>query len=186
MPDRAIAFRWTGEAMKPLPRFAKACANFVGGHVYRLKEDKERSDESHGFYFACLHTAFETLPEKYADRFASEEHLRKWCLVKCGYRKEHTIVASSESAAQKIAALASVLDEFAVVHVESEIVTVWVAKTQKMKRTSDDGMDKEEFEASKEAVLRECSKLIGVDVTMLLAENAPSPSAREQESEHVA
>lgn len=180
MSDKAIAYRWTGDAWKPLARSAKACADFFVGQIARLKEDKERSDESHGFYFACLHTAFMNLPERFADRFASEEHLRKWCLIKSGFRKEHTIIAATEQNAAEIAALAGALDDFAVVQLDGRIVTVWVAESQKMMRNGDDGMAKDKFEASKEAVLRECSKLIGIDVTTLLAENAPSITPAKQ------
>lgn len=170
-----IPFRWDGATMTPLPRFLGRCADdFAVGGIYRLRRDKDRSDESHGHYFACIHQAFVNLPERYAERFASEEHLRKWCLIRAGYRNEHTVIAASAAEAREIAVLAGVLDEFAVVHAEDNIVTVWVAKSQKRKKLDGDGMDKEEFEASKEAVLRECSRLIGVDVVALLAQDAPS------------
>ena len=168
-----IAYRWTGEVMLPLPRFTQACASqFVAGQVYRLKPDLERSPESHGHYFVCVHAAFDNLPEAFSDRFASVDHLRKWCLIKAGYRDDRTFVAPSPADARRLAAFVAPLDEFAVVIVEGNLVSVLTAKSQKLRRSGDDGMGKDEFEASKEAVLRECSRIIGVDVVTLL--DAPS------------
>jgi hypothetical protein len=165
----ALPFRWTGAAFVPLARAVKRCAaEFVAGKIYQLKEDEQRSEESHSHYFACIKAAFDNLPEKFADRFSSPEHLRKWCLIRAGYRNEHTIILSSEREAQGIATLAGLLDEFAVVMTDERIVTVWVAKSQQRKRPDGEGMSKDEFEASKEAVLRECSKLLGIDVVTLL------------------
>ena len=172
-----IPYSWNGTALVPLQRFAVQCArDFLVNGIYRMRRDEEASDESRGHYFACIRAAFDNLPEVMAERFASPEHLRKWCLIRGGYRNEHTIVAGSADKAEEIATLAGVLDDFAVVMIDDNddrIVRIMVAKTQKRKRLDGDGMDKTEFEASKEAVLRECSRLVGTDVVSLLSHDAP-------------
>jgi hypothetical protein len=89
---------------------------------------------------------------------------------------------ASPKAAREVAALSSDLDEFAVVQVHGNIVAVWTAETQKLRRSGDDGMLKERFEQSKSDVLDECARLTGVDVTTLLAQEAP-PIAPEVEEE---
>lgn len=72
--------------MKPLPRFERQCRDeFTIGGVYRFKLSEDGSDESYGHFFACVRAAFDNLPELYADRFASAEHLRHWCLIKGDY-----------------------------------------------------------------------------------------------------
>jgi hypothetical protein len=182
-------YRWTGAAWEPMARLLRRCQQtFQPGQIADLEPTAERSPESHGHYFACLHQAFVNLPEAYADRFASEEHLRKWCLIKSGYRSERTFVAASPEAAHSMAAFIAPLDEYAVIVVHGNLISVLTAKTQKLRRNGDDGMDKKEFEASKDDVLRVCSEMIGVDVTTLLAQESPplAPAHhREREKEPV-
>lgn len=168
---KSVAFRWTGEAMVPLLRQVQA---FVVGKVYRLKEEQERSEESHGHYFLLINRAFDNLPERYADVFASADHLRKWCLIKAGYRTDRTFVMPSPEHALALLAFIQPLDPYAVIVPDGNLVSVYTARTQKLLRSGNDGMDKAEFEASKEAVLRECSRLLGVDVVTLSAQEAPS------------
>lgn len=178
----SLSYRWEGGVMRPLPRHAHAAAQqFDEGNVYDLEPSSERSKVTHDHYFACIATAFENLPELYKDRFADPEDLRKWCLIKRNYRNEKIIVASSKRQASEIASLSSWLDEFAVVHVRGKIVAVYTAKTQRMKRNSPNGMDKQEFQASKQAVLEECAFMIGVTVEELAQHHQPAAKARELE-----
>jgi hypothetical protein len=163
MSDAPIIYRWSGEAMEPLPRFAKLCdATFVVGEVYRLVEHHERSSVSHRHYFACVHSAWENLPEQWADRLPTSEHLRKYALIRTGYRDERSIVAASKAEAQRIAAFVKPLDDFAVVLVSEAQVTVYTAKSQSVK-----AMGRTEFQASKVAVLDFCADLIGVATEQL-------------------
>jgi hypothetical protein len=169
---KPIKYAWTGSAWQPLQRFVQACAAFVVGQVAELEVVEERSEESHRHYFACIREAWRNLPEVYQDRFGSDEKegtekLRKWCLIKAGYRRERTLIAASQRQAQEIAALVQAIDDCAVVLLDGHILTIYVAKSQKMKKTGDDGMDRKEFGDSKDAVLRECAHLIGVDVATL-------------------
>jgi hypothetical protein len=149
-------FCWDGEAMRPAPRFAKACDDaFVVGEVYRMEVQEQRSLVSHRHYFATLNDIFMSLPEGTDERIASVEHLRKFALIRCGYRDERTFVCASKAEAQQLAVFIQPMDEFAIVAVTEACVTVWTAKSQSMK-----AMGKVEFAASKEAVLAYCARLL--------------------------
>lgn len=165
MNERAITYQWEGGVLRPLTVFAdRAAKQFEEGATYQLEVVEERSKEAHNHYFGLIGEAFNTLPEMYGDRFSSAEHLRKWCLIKRGFRNEHPVIATSPEQAASIAALCSTLDDCAVIQVHGNVVMVYTAKTQKMKRGHKDGMDKHEFYASKQAVLEECAAMLGVDV----------------------
>lgn len=152
-------FRWTGEAMEPLPRFAKACdAAFTVGEVYRMDVQEQRSLISHHHYFATLNDIFLSLPEGTDERIATAEHLRKFALVRCGYRDERTIVCANKAEARRIAAFIQPMDEFAIVAVQEATIVVWTAKSQSMK-----AMGKAEFQKSKDDVLAYCQGLLERD-----------------------
>src|ERR1700722_15005809 len=103
-------YRWTGTAWQALSPNARRCQQtFAVDQVSDLEVTDERSAESHGHYFACLHQAWLNLPEAYADRFASEEHMRKWCLIRAGYRNDRTFVSASPEEAQSLAAFVAPL-----------------------------------------------------------------------------
>jgi len=176
----SLRYRWTGVAWEPLARLRARCQKaFAIGQYADLEIVEERSPESHGHFMASVTRAWRNLPEPYAERFGDDEKkgteaLRKWCLIKAGFRNERTYVAQSPEAAQAMAMFIGPLDEFAVIVADGNLVTVLTAKTQKLRRNSDDGMDKKEFEASKEAVLRICAEMIGTDVATLAAQDAPS------------
>ena len=153
-----IAFRWDGEAMVVLPRFAKEADNrFCIGECYVLDEIQERSAKSHAHYFAALNNGFLSLPETIAAQWASPEHLRKFCLIKAGYHNHRSIVARSKAEAQRLAAFVRPMDEFAIVTVNECVVDVYTAQSQ-----SHRAMGKQAFAASKEAVLRVLDDLLGV------------------------
>jgi hypothetical protein len=155
-----VLFRWSGEAMEPLPRFAKACdAEFTVGEVYRMEVQEQRSLISHNHYFATLQDIFLNLPEGADERIASAEHLRKFALIRCGYRDERTIVCANKAEARRIAAFVQPMDEFAIVAVSEATVVVWTAKSQSLK-----AMGKVEFTQSKQAVLGYCQGILERDV----------------------
>lgn len=157
MPDAPILYQWSGEAMAPLPRFAKRCdAELVIGEVYTLVAHEVRSQASHNAYFAAVSRAWQNLPEHLAERFPTAEHLRKYALIKTGYHDERSIVAASKAEAQRIAAFIRPLDDFAIVTVSEAVVTVYTAKSQSMR-----AMGKAVFQASKEAVLALLADMVG-------------------------
>lgn len=144
-----IYFRWSGNAMEPLPRFAEVCDRaFVIGQTYRLEEREERSQASHSHYFASIHEAWQNLPLEQAERFPTPEHLRKWALVQAGYRDERSFAAKSNADALRLAAFVKPLDEYAVVVVREASVIVLTAKSQSQK-----AMGRKDFQDSKTKVL---------------------------------
>ena len=158
-----IVFVWNGETMIPLERFKKiAEREFVKGERYRMETIEERSIVSHNHYFACLHDAWLSLPEQYAEEFPTQEHLRKWALIKSGFRDERTYATGSPEEAQRLAAFIRPIDGYAIVVVSGEIVAVYTAKSQSMC-----AMGKEDFRKSKEAVLGIISEMVGIEPAAL-------------------
>ncbi len=160
-----ILYKWDGEAMTPLPRFAPlARQRFSSYQLYRMEVQEERSIRTHNHFFACLHDAWLNLPESYTGRFADPNHLRKWCLITAGFRDERSIVASNEAEAEKIAAFVkpTAVENYAIVTVVGCVVTIYTAKSQSLK-----AMGKKDFQASKEAVFEVLARMIGVEVTDL-------------------
>ena len=162
-----LYFRWSGDEMVPLPRFAdRARKQYTVGETYRLVEEHERSVQTHNHYWASLTEAWKQLPEEYAQRFPSVEHLRKRALVQAGFANERSIVAASPEEAQRIGAFIRPSDPYAVITVKNCVVTVYTAQSQSRK-----SMNAKDFGASKTAVLEIVAGLVGVDVDTL-ASNA--------------
>lgn len=166
--DRPIPCQWDGEAFLPLRGFGKVCdQHFVVGEVYRLVTQEDRSAKSHAHFFASVTEAWQNLPERYSGRFPSPDHLRKWALIKAGFRDERTIVCSSRAEAQRLAAFIKPMDEFAVVVVQGTQVTVFTARSQNMR-----AMGKQDFQASKDAVLDVLAAMIGTSSEALARADA--------------
>jgi len=126
-----------------------------------------RSAVSHSHYFAAVNEAWRNLPEDMADDFPTSEHLRKWALVKSGFRDERSIACSSRAEALRIAAFVRPIDEFAIVVVREAVVTVYTAKSQSLR-----AMGKAEFQRSKDGVLDVLAKLIGTSTEDLKSARA--------------
>ena len=89
MKMRPAVFTWSGTAMVPQPRFMPLCAKqYAVGETYPLMPVEDRSMASHNQYFAAISDGWHSIPETLAPRWPSEEHLRKWCLVECGFFEE--------------------------------------------------------------------------------------------------
>jgi hypothetical protein len=163
-PSEPLPFVWDGDAMRPLPGFADAAAARYGlGEVVTLAPVEPRSSPSHRHYFACVREAWINLPAEHAARFASEEHLRKWALIKAGYRDERSIVCASSAEARRVAAFIRPIDDYAVVTVEGPVILQFTAKSQ-----APACMGRAQFQASKEAVLAVLAELIGVEPAALI------------------
>lgn len=160
-----ILYQWDGEAMRPLRRFAKACDQQFGvGEVVPLVVQEARSRATHSHYFACIQDAWDNLPEEMADNFASPEHLRKWALIRAGYRDERTHPCASKAEAMRFRAFIRPMDEFAVVLVREAVVVVYTAQSQSMK-----AMGRKTFAESKQAVLGVLADMIGTTPEALAA-----------------
>lgn len=161
-----LEFQWDGESFVPLPRFAKLCdRDFVIGERYRMEVIEERSQASHAHYFAAIRESWLNLPENLADRFPTPEHLRKFALIRAGYRSERSIVCDTEADAKRCASFAQPIDEYAVVIPKGTVVTIYTAKSQ-----SHRSMGKEDFQASKDAVLTELARILDVKPATLQRE----------------
>lgn len=165
MTAAAIPFRWEGDSFVPLPRFAGQCdAAFVVGQVYRLGVVEDRSQKSHRHQFAFVREAWKNLPDELAAEFPSSEHLRKWALIKGGWADVRKFVAANNQEATRLAAYARDLDEYAVIEVTGNIVSIWTAHSQKRSE-----MGHTEFQRCKDAVLRIVAELIGTAAETLTA-----------------
>jgi hypothetical protein len=159
----AAAYAWDGAAMRPLPAFASSLtARFAVGEVVSLEPALVRSQPNHRHYFACVREAWVNLPERFAAQFPTEEHLRKYALIKAGFCDQRSIVCTSKAEARRLGAFIQPLDDYAVVAVEDRLVTVFTAKSQ-----SAAAMSKATFQASKDAVLAVLAEMIGVEPAAL-------------------
>jgi hypothetical protein len=148
-----------------MPGFARQCDKaFVVGQVYRLTEHEDRSAASHRHYFACVNTAWENLPEELAKRFPTPDHLRKFALIKAGYATSMDFPCASRAEALRWAPRIESQSEYAVVTITDAVVTVWTARSQNAR-----AMNKQEFQASNDAVLAYVSSLIGATPATLAA-----------------
>jgi len=153
-----IVYRWDGECMRPVGRFAKVCdAQFVVGENYNLEVVQSRSMQSHRHYFACIAAAWDNLPEAHAGRWRTPEHLRKWALIRSGYCTEMQYAAKSRAEALRFAQFAAQMNEDAEVVATGATVCIRVAKSQSYRT-----MTRREFEDSKQAVFAVLADLIGV------------------------
>lgn len=153
-----IPMQWTGEHFVPHHRFRSECdQSFVIGQLYPLAVQEHRSTNTHRHYFAAINEAWMNMPEHMAGRFQTSEHLRKFALIKAGYRDERSIACSSKAEARRLAAFIKPMDDFAVVTVSESVVTVYTAKSQSMQ-----AMGKQVFKESKQAVLDVIAAMIGV------------------------
>jgi hypothetical protein len=152
-------FMWNGEVMVPMrPQAAEKA--YQAGLRYWLDEVSERSWISHSHEFAWIASAWDNLPEALMDKFPTPEHLRKAALIATGWYRETMIDAGTKTAALRVAAYAKNEDEFAWVVVRGPAVFVRKARSQRMR--GNDRMDREEFQASKDAILGWISELIGL------------------------
>jgi hypothetical protein len=166
MPDVPIRFVWSGGVMRPTDYYAEAAkAMFVEGQTYRLVAAKERSERSHSFFFACVAAAHENLPEWLAPSFPTATHLRKHALIRAGFCETQEFIADSEKEARRLAAFIRPFDEYAMILVRGNVVTVLTAKSQ-----SKADMKPAEFESSKRGVLNVIAGMIGVSPEELLKE----------------
>ncbi len=157
-----ILFRWTGETMEPLPRFAKRCdEQYTVEEIYRLDAVEERSQASHGHYFASVHDRWLSLPDAIAIQFPTPDALRKHALIMQGFRRERKFVASSEKEARKLAAFLrpqTADDDYAIISLHGNVVVEWKALSQSYKAMPEKG----QFQRSKQAVLDYLDDMLGI------------------------
>jgi hypothetical protein len=124
---------------------------------YHLETHFERSSARHRAYFASINEAWHNLPLSAQDELPSPEHLRKYALIKTGWRDERRLVVGSEKEAVRVAAFIRPMDSFAIVLPQAHQVLVWTARSQSYR-----AMNREDFNASMDDVLDYIAGLIGV------------------------
>jgi hypothetical protein len=150
---------WNGDAFEPANSYwrKEADRRYTVGERYVLTVEEIRSEQSHKHMFAAIREAWMSLPESYHERYATPDHLRRWALIKTGFREERSIVCASETEARRVAAFVRPVDDYAVVVVRDNIVVHLTAKSQ-----SSRAMGKDEFQRSKTAVLDCIAQMLDV------------------------
>lgn len=164
----AIFFVWDGGVMVPIDSLAKiAERSYKPGRVYRLIVEEQRSAAEHRYYMAIVNEGFMNLPEQWKDRFATVDHLRKWCLIKSGFRTEVTHPCETVAEAVRAAKLAQALDDYCIAVRHGRTLTVYLAKSQ-----SYAAMGATEFRASKKAVIELLAGMLDCSVEELSSARA--------------
>lgn len=133
----------------PHPRFMPLCwKQYAVGGDYPMVPVEPRSMKSHSHYFACIHTAWDNLPEQYQKRFPTAEALRAKALVETGFCHERDHVCDSPGKATYLARIIRNYTEYSVIKISGNVVKVFEPKSQSVA-----AMSAEEFKVSKEAVL---------------------------------
>lgn len=159
-----LPFIWTGEGHKPLSNRV-ADQHYVIGEQYLLAPVEERSEISHRHEFAWLREAHASLPEALALEFPSVEHLRKRALIATGFCTTADYACGTRAEALRWAAnMRKEVDEYTVIVVSNAVVRVHRAMSQKR-----GAMDKEQFQASKTAIIEWVARLLQVEPEALRA-----------------
>lgn len=154
-----VIFEWTGEEMRPLPRFHNVCnAEFVVGEKYRCEVQEDRSWVSHKHQFAWLHEAWLSLPEHIAARFLNEDQLRRHALIAGGFCDSTSVACSSRAEAERWFKVLTRDDPYCIVKIEGNTLIRFTAQSQ-----ARNAMGKERFQASKDAVLDYVQSLLEVE-----------------------
>lgn len=165
MSARPITFIWS-EAEQTMRPFGvgmakRAAEDYGDGEIVRLSEHQERTQQSHGHYFAVLHELWQSLPEQVRlseDWAESEEAMRKHALIKVGYYNVQELPCETVAEAKRWAARLRPLDDYSIVTVSGTIVRRFTAKSQSMHAMP----GKHEFNDSKAKVLGYLADLIGL------------------------
>ena len=161
----------TGEliwVMVPLPKFKNlAQRQFHPGEEYPLVILEPRSRASHSQYFAALHDAYQSLPEKISARWQSQEHFRKWLLIETGWFDEEEFNFDSQLYAKRFAAFYRKEKGNDYVRIINPTSAPKKIIIQSAKSQSAAAMGKTEFEESKRDVLDLAANLIGTKTSEL-------------------
>lgn len=163
-----LPYTWDGEALQIKPSFQRRADQVLTiGETYLMAPHEERSDATHRHQFAWVREAWLNLPETLADEYGSPEHLRKRALIVAGFYTETILDVGSHAAALRVAQFARGEDEYAVAVVRGGTVIIRKAKSQSRR-----SMQKDEFQASKAAILEVIAEMIGVTPETLSKQEA--------------
>lgn len=147
---RPVLFRWQPGiteygAMVVDRRFAPLCADqFEPGEDYVLEVAVNGSTPARRWFFAAINEIWSNLPERVAPQFPKPIHLRKWCMVQCGYCTESDTVLETHRDAMAAAALIRNLSAYSVIVVSGNVVKRFDAlSTRGMRKAVFDPMSRE-------------------------------------------
>jgi hypothetical protein len=156
-------YRYNGAVMVPMrPELAEA--QFVPDYRYLLEAHHERSHARHRAYFASLHEAWQSLA---SDQWPTTEHLRKYALIRTGWRDERVFACESREQAERMAVWLKPFEQFAVITTEGTLVRAWTARSQSYK-----AMGRDDFNRSMDDVLDYVAGLLGIPKDVLAAQGA--------------
>lgn len=158
----AWSFQYVDGVMVPMHR-AGVARKFRENQIVWFQEAPlvEATDRSRRHQFAILNKAWQSLPENLKDTYPNMEALRKRALIAAGFFDETAIEGVTPAQAGALVASLRRQDVFSHVMIEDGVVFQRRAKSQKT-------MERDEFEASKKAIIEIAAELIGVDVETLL------------------
>lgn len=134
---------------------------YADGKAIWLEQIQFRSMDSHRHLFAELHERWESMPEYIRSRFIDEDHLRKYALIRTGWvRAMRHIPFTSREDAITGAVVAKLVDSYALVTIDENVVTIYVARSQKMSGFR--SMNNSDFQKSKTDVLSFLDELLGI------------------------
>lgn len=149
-------WRWNGACLFPTRQELAERMFEVNGR-YHLESHFERSGARHRAYFASINEAWHSLPHDAQDELPSPEHLRKFALIKTGWRDEEHVILKTAAEAELVASFCRPFDTYAIVWRDGNRVVRWTARSQSYRN-----MTKDEFNQSADAVLDYVAGLIGV------------------------
>lgn len=133
----------------PHARFMPICwRQYAVGADYPMIPVEPRNMKAHNHYFACIHTAWENLPEALQKKYPTEEALRAKALVETSWCTERDHVCDTIGKAKYLAGIIRHYSEYSVIKVSGAIVKVFEPKSQSVAL-----MSAEDFKQSKDDVL---------------------------------
>ncbi len=165
---------WDGSNPIPLRQYTKVLdASLVIGERYLTTFEPLSSIKSRSHYFATISDIFSSWPETHPRQFTTPDSLRKWALIRCGFRTERQFATASKAEARRLATFLAAGDEYAELSVVDNVIIEWKALSQKTH-----SMGREQFAKSKESVLAFLAGEVGVTVESL-APPKEEPPMRE-------
>lgn len=176
MTFRPVLMTWNARerTMTLVPRFARvADAQFKDGEEYPLEVKEQRSSKDHAHFFASVKNAFDHITDaETLEVLSTPNKLRQWALIQTGWCDVTVFGPLTKRAAMKGAQTAAInfrrKDDYCEITVrpshdeETGEVNGWAVVIKDAKSQSRASMDKEDFRASKIAVLEVLSGHIEV------------------------
>ncbi len=154
---------WDGSSLIPMRKYQAICdRELVIGEHYIAALEPLSSPASRRHFFACIHELFASWPEAHPRQFQTPDALRKWALIRCGFRTERQFATASKAEARRLATFLAAGDEYAELSVVDIVIIEWTALSQKTH-----SMGREQFAKSKAETLAFLAEQVGVSVESL-------------------